>query len=235
MTPRNPIEFVRMLANGNRQLAGNRVQLEDANGNPITTLNPVSLGGTVAIDQTSPNNEVHLLPGEHHAAEVGFALNVTAPVVITRTTNNTPYTVNQRVGETGAVTAPKEITGIARIAGGSGVIVGIRIRINLKSITPRFRVHFFNASTVTLAADGADWKEVYADAEKYVGYKDMDLLATAKDTANSDCSRTQAFDFAIPYKCAAGSTSLWFAYQTLDAFTPAGANTISLVVKAELY
>jgi len=40
---------------------------------------------------------------------------------------------------------------------------------------------------------------------------------------------------AIPYKCAAGQTSLWFAYETLDAFTPADGQKFSLVVKSRLY
>lgn len=173
--------------------------------------------------------------GEQHVGEMGFALSVTAPVVITRTTNNTAYTVNQRVGETGAVTAPKEITGMARVAGGSGEIVGIRISINLKSITPRWRVHFFTTNAPTLSADGADYQEKYADAALRVGYFDMPALSTAKDTANSDCSRTQDFSMAIPYKCAAGSMSLYFAIETLDGFTPAGANTISVTVKSRLY
>lgn len=46
MAPRNLVEFVRLLANGRGQPCGNRVQLEDANGNAIT---PIINGGDVNL------------------------------------------------------------------------------------------------------------------------------------------------------------------------------------------
>ena len=41
MTPRSPIEFVRALAGGLFQRAGNRVQIEDATAQPVTAANPL--------------------------------------------------------------------------------------------------------------------------------------------------------------------------------------------------
>lgn len=44
---KTPVEFVRELTNGNEQLAGNKVQLEDENGDPFNNGNPlpISNGG----------------------------------------------------------------------------------------------------------------------------------------------------------------------------------------------
>jgi hypothetical protein len=33
----------------------------------------------------------------------------------------------------------------------------------------------------------------------------------------------------VPMFCAAGTTSLWFAVETLDAFTPKGSDKITIV------
>jgi hypothetical protein len=41
MPPHNPVEFVRRLLNGSTQAAGNRVQIEDADGNAFDAANPV--------------------------------------------------------------------------------------------------------------------------------------------------------------------------------------------------
>lgn len=51
MPPKLPIEFTRIFR-GNRQLCGNRVQIEDANGNPISYSNP-SISAIKAADSPS--------------------------------------------------------------------------------------------------------------------------------------------------------------------------------------
>jgi hypothetical protein len=126
---------------------------------------------------------------------------------------------------------------MARLNGGRGEIVGLRIAVNKKAVTPRIRVHFFNASDATLGADRANWDERYADAAKRVGYWDMPALSSAA-AAGADCSRAQDFSVTLPYQCGAG-TSLYVAYEALDGFTPnagpAPHHAISLVVKARLY
>lgn len=42
-TSKTPVEFTRNLDNGNDQLCGNRVQMEDENGNIISGLNPLPI------------------------------------------------------------------------------------------------------------------------------------------------------------------------------------------------
>jgi hypothetical protein len=45
MAPHNPVELVRRLANGLFQSAGNRIQVEDENGNVVNAANPLPVSG----------------------------------------------------------------------------------------------------------------------------------------------------------------------------------------------
>lgn len=163
----------------------------------------------------------------------GFRINVTAPIEETVPSSTSAYIAGDRLGPaTGS--APKELTNMATANGRGGVITMLQCTLNKKSITPRLRIHFFNANDATLSADNFPWQEKYVDGTKRVAYYDLPALTTAIDATNSDCSRIQDLDVRIPYKCAANSTSLWYAVETLDGVTFQNDGKISLVVKAEL-
>jgi hypothetical protein len=161
----------------------------------------------------------------------GFKL-ASSTVEITRPADTTAYTAGDRVGPASG-SLPAQLTGCALANGRGGVITMIRLSTDKKSITPRIRCHFFNASNATLSADNAAYQEKYADGTKRVGFVDLDSMATATDTTNSDCSRSQNYEVRLPYVCAADSTSLWIAYEALDAFTPASGEKFSIVIKTE--
>lgn len=146
----------------------------------------------------------------------------------TRPADTTAYAANDVVSDNAATTTMQELVNAGLARAGSGYIVGVRVATDKKSITPRLRVHFFNTSGVTLAADNAAWKEVYADSSKRVGYVDLPAMNTAADTSNSDTSRAQDFTVRIPYICAA--TSLYYVLETLDAFTPASGQKFTVTV-----
>ncbi len=154
-----------------------------------------------------------------------------ASVEIVTTHTQAAYAANDAV--LAAAGGLSELANAVRVAGGSGYIMGIRISTNKKSITPRMRVHFFNTSNPTLSADNAAWQEKYADVGKRVGYYDMPAMTTAADTTNSDMSRSVDFSVRIPFKCAAGSTSLWIGLETLDAFTPDNDQKFTVTVLVE--
>jgi hypothetical protein len=59
MPPHNPVEFVRRLLNGNTQAAGNRVQLEDADGNAFNAANPVPVVGGGAGGEVEVTQDTH--------------------------------------------------------------------------------------------------------------------------------------------------------------------------------
>ena len=138
------------------------------------------------------------------------------------------YSANFVVSNNATTTTLLQLPGLFRVAGSSGYIVALRVATNLKSITPRFRLHFFNVSNPTFSGDNSLYKELYADSSKRCGYWDMPALNTASDTTNTDCSRSVDVTCRIPVIAAAGSSDLYVGFETLDAFTRASAQRITL-------
>lgn len=155
-------------------------------------------------------------------------------VELTRPADTTAYAANDVVSNSTGTTTLMAFAAFARVNGGSGYIVGARLATNLKSITPRFRVHLYNAANPTVSADNAPHRSLYADLGKGLGYFDLPALSTAADTANSDSSRTLDFTLRVPFLCAAGSQTLYALLETLDAFTPASGQKFTLTLLGDL-
>jgi hypothetical protein len=145
-----------------------------------------------------------------------------ARATFTRAAAQVVYTANTALlPAAGGLT---EIPLAVRVTGGSAIIVKLSVKCNTKSITPRFRVHFFNAADPTIAADNAAWQEKWADVTKQLGYWDLPALTTAADATNSDMSRASDDSIRKQIQAVTGSTSIWVGLETLDGFTsPSGA------------
>jgi hypothetical protein len=87
-----------------------------------------------------------------------------------RGTATADYAANDVVA--GSAAGVFEIPNAGRWPGSSQYLVGLRAVIDTPSITPRFRVHFFNSSAATVAADNAKWAETYAQTSLRTGYAD---------------------------------------------------------------
>jgi hypothetical protein len=160
------------------------------------------------------------------AVPIAVGKTVTVSSELTRGSTTTGYTINQTLlNAAGTLT---ELPGVGRANGGTGLIVGLRLVTNVKSIVPSLRIHFFTASNPTFSADYAAWQDKYADRALRVGFYDMPAMTTAADTSNSDCSRSVDFTARLPFQCAAGSSSLWYAYEVLVGFTPTNGQKIAL-------
>lgn len=152
----------------------------------------------------------------------------------TRPSDTNAYGANDVVSNSTSATTLQELANIATSEGGSGYIVGARLSTDKKSITPRMRVHLFNASNPTVSADNANHQDKYADHEKRLGYVDLPAMTTAADTSNSDMSRS--FDLSTlrhAFKCAAGTSSIYYSLETLDAFSPASGQKFKLTLLVE--
>ena len=182
---------------------------------------PVTNSGTFPV-------QAALTAAEVHAGAVGGHTAVLS-TEITTTGTQAAYAANDAVLVNGG--GISEIQNAARVSGGSGYITGIRVITNKKSITPRLRVHFFNTTGPTISADNAAWQEKYTDISKRVGSWDMPAMITAADTTNSDMSRAQDTTMRIPFACAV--TSLYFALETLDAFTPDNSQKFTIILIVE--
>lgn len=176
----------------------------------------------------TPHHNVDVIAaGETHIGEVGGNLTMIS-VELTRPSDTTAYAANDSVADSTSAPTMLALLNAARVSGGSGYITGIRVTTDKKSITPRFRLHFFNTNGATATNDNAAFKTAYADISKYIGYWDMPAMITGADTTNSTDSRSVDLTPRLPFTCAA--TTLYVLLETLDAFTPASAQKISVTV-----
>lgn len=153
-----------------------------------------------------------------------------ATATLTRPADTTAYTAGDVVSNNATTTTPIAFSDIFPKDAGTGYLVGARLSTDKKSITPRIRLHLFNASTATVAADNAAFKEVYADAGKRLGYVDLPAMTTATDSTNSDMSRAFDLTLRVPIVAAAGDRDLHVVLEALDAFTPASGQQFSLTL-----
>jgi len=162
-------------------------------------------------------------------------IKVPVTVELTRPGNTDAYGANDVVSNSVSASTLMEFANLARVAGGSGYVVGARLSTDKKSITPRIRVHLFNASNPTVSVDNANYQEKYADVGKRLGFFDLPAMATAADTSNSDMSRAIDMGLRVPFVCADATKSVFALLETLDAFTPANGQkfSLSLVVEAD--
>lgn len=191
-------------------------------GNTANTT-PWKVDGSAVTQPVS--GTVTAAASENHVGEIGGNL-VSVATEFTRPADTLAYTAGDVVSDSTSATTMQALANAARVSGGSGYIVGIKISTDKKSITPRLRVHFFGTNGATIAADNVAYKEVYADGSKRLFYYDMPAMTTAADTTNSDMSRSVDTSMRIPYICAA--TSLYYVLETLDAFTPASGQKITV-------
>lgn len=203
----------------------------------ITTNAPGTLSGklrglvAILADVWDSANHRVKVDGSGVTQPVGGAI-VRVTGTFTRPADTTAYAANDVVSNSTSSSTLITLSSALRANAGTGYIVGCRVATNLKSITPRIRVHVFNASAPTVSADNAAYQAKYADISKRVGTFDLAAMATGADTTNSDMSAATDFTLRIPVKAAAADTALYVLLETLDAFTPANgqAFTVELLI-----
>ncbi len=202
----------------------------------VTSLLPASLGqktkaASLAVTLASDQDAIALAAGEAHVGEVG-GKKVEVSTEITRPSDVNAYAAGDSVNT--STSSPTVITfaNFARVSGGTGYITKIRIATDKKSITPRLRLHLFNASP-TLVNDNAAFARYYADESKRIGYVDLPAMFTSSDTTNSTLSETQDATIRIPF-VAVASRSIFGVLELLDAFTPASGQKFNVTLAGEL-
>lgn len=183
----------------------------------------ITVDGTIAVSSMPA-----LSAGESHVGEIGGNL-TRVSAELTRPADTTAYAANDVVADSTSAPTLLSLTNAMRVSGGSGYVVRVALTTDKKSITPRFRIHFFNASNPTIANDNAQHKELYADTGKRLGYVDLSAMTTAADSSGSDTSR--AFDSTVRLPIvASGSRTIYALLETLDSFTPASGEKFTLTV-----
>lgn len=192
-----------------------------------------SLAVVLASNQPAIPVTATAAASEVHMGEVGGRIPAMLTGTFTRPNNTTPYTAGDWVND--SVSAPTLLTiaNCVRVNGGSGYIVGASLLTSKKSITPRWRIHVFNTATLTSGAivnDNAPMVGKLADYDKRVNKFEMPSMTTPADATNSDYSESWNYELRVPVVAAAGSTSLHFAFEPLDGFTPDAQETFRLVL-----
>ena len=190
---------------------------------------PVSAAAPFPVTGASGGSGGALEASEAHVGEIGGNL-IRVSVEFTRPSDTTAYTAGDVVSNSTSATTLLALANAVRVNAGSGYIVRASLTTDKKSITPRFRIHLFNASDPTVAADNVAHKELYADAGKRLGYFDLPAMTTATDTTNSDMSRAVDNTLRHAVIAAAATRTLQALPEVLDAFTPASGQKFTLTL-----
>lgn len=200
------------------------VIVDSAGSVAVTALPALPAGanviGKLGIDQTTPGTTDRVTAGGNM---------VTVGVEVARTGGGdvTPYTAKDVFDV--AAGAGFVFAGMARVNGGSGVIVKAQLATDQKTNTARWRLHLFNAAP-TYIADNAPYLTLYAGIGSRVGTIDFDACAT-EDPTNSTMAISQKTGNILPFVCAADAT-LYGILELLDGFTPASAQKITVKLTA---
>lgn len=151
----------------------------------------------------------------------------------TRPAPTTSYTANDVVND--STTSPTVITlsNAVRAVGASGYIVRVALYTDKKSITPAFRVHFFNASDPTIPVDNLPYLEKYTEIAKHLGYVDLPAMTTGKDTTNSTMSVTANSAVRLPVVAGGATRNIYAMLETLTNFAPANGQKFTLSVNID--
>lgn len=167
-----------------------------------------------------------LVAGEAHVGEVGGNI-LSIATAFTRPADVTAYAANDAVNNSTTAPVILTFTGAARVAAGSGYIVGARIQKSTVAVTnASFRLHIYH-TTVTMINDNTANTVLYANATKRVGAIDFSMTSDGSDGAEA-----QDFSLRMPFKCDTADTALYGVLTAKAAYTPGNAEqfTIELTV-----
>jgi hypothetical protein len=165
---------------------------------------------------------------------LGLTVTQAASSTITRPADTTAYASGDLVANSvaaGSVTN-LQFTTLARISGGSGVIVGAQIQKSTNSVTnAAFRLHLFNtAPTYTSAGDNSAMTTVVvASAKGYLGYIDISAMVGFSDVAWGSGAPDNSRG-GIPY--VATAQIIYGLLEARGAYTPGNAEVFTVTLDA---
>lgn len=127
-----------------------------------------------------------------------------------------------------AVTANLVFADIARVAGGSGYLTGLRLWTNQSTNVARYKVHLYHTAPTAIADNGV-FTLLWANRDKRIGSVTLPALAT--EGTGSDAASAHDFTIRIPFKCV--TRDIFAIVETLDGFTPADGQLYYLELTAE--
>ena len=151
----------------------------------------------------------------------------------TRPSPTTSYSTGDVVNDSTSSPTVITLSNAVRVNGGSGYIVRVALYTDKKSITPQFRVHFFNASDPTISVDNTAYQEKYAELTKHLGYVDLPAMTTGKDATNSTMSVSANSAVRLPVVAGGSTRNLYAMLETLSNFAPANGQKFTLSINVD--
>jgi len=164
----------------------------------------------------------------------GMTVTQAASSTITRPADTTAYASGDLVANsvTAGSVANLQFTTLARISGGSGVIIGAQIQKSTNGVTnAAFRLHLFNtAPTYTSAGDNSALSTVVvASAKGYLGYIDITAMVGFSDVAWGSGAPDNSRG-GIPY--VATAQIIYGLLEARGAYAPGNAEVFTITVDA---
>lgn len=192
---------------------------DESGGGNVNIAQPVNTNGNVktAIAESLPAGENFLgvIGGRTALVQTSFA----------RPADTTAYAVGDAVMN--STSAPSLITfpNAARIAAGSGIIVGARLAKSSNVITnATFRLWLYTGAPTTIPNDNAPFGQAWANRTVRLGYIDFTAPIQGSDCASYFGSFTNS---QLAYKLPSG-TAINGILQALGAYSPASGEQFFL-------
>ncbi len=145
---------------------------------------------------------------------------VASSASFTRPADTSAYQAQDVVSN--STTAPSVLTfaDVARLNGGSGLILSARHIKNSTTVTgASYRLHLYRSAPAAIN-DNAPFTLLFANRANRVGFIDF---THGSGGAGSDASNALTTFANLPFVCAAGSRNLFGILTMLSAYTPASA------------
>jgi hypothetical protein len=143
----------------------------------------------------------------------------------------TAYAANDTISNSTSAPTVLTFAGMARTNAGTGYVVKARALTSQTTNTARLRLHLYKISPTAINDNAGCTAPLYADDAKYIGFVDFPAMQTGGGTP------TAAFAISdgvrLHFKADTADTALYGLLQTLDAFTPASAQTFTITLSAE--
>lgn len=194
-------------------------------GTSVTTVQGITNGTPVPVLGPLTDTQLRATP----ISTLASGRLVMVSGVFTRPADTTGYTAGDVVSNSTSTVSLLALAGAFRSAGGTSWLTGFRLITNLKSITPRFRVHLFSSAPTAAnqAVDNLPYKALYADVGLRLGSFDLPAMFTPADVTNSNISGTM--DLALRIPLVGTATSLQIMLEALDGFTPASGQSFTAI------
>lgn len=166
--------------------------------------------------------------GTSTAPFIATGLLKTATATITRPADTNAYAALDAVSNSTSAPVPATFANLIRVASYDGYITKARLVSSVSTQVQRMRLHLFR-STVTAYNDNAAHTVLYANNTARIGVIDFPALKT--EGTGSDCAYAYVQDLRVAVSSA--TTDVFGLLETLDAFTPASAQTLFIALSCD--